>query len=215
MTTRVEKAPTILTRTRARRLTARIRDALVLADDLLVQAWEGRAWEALDYESWAAYCEAELPQLRTIKALPPDERANTWADMVRAGLSMGAVAEGSGVGKATISRALSGKELPVTATGLDGKVRSTRRATVPSRNSSPAPQPAEQPVPAVGALTRWQVVVQHVTSRGLGGATCLEFEDKAEWRHGAASGAFYAAERKGHIVRDGRFRDRYAVYVAP
>ena len=44
--------------------------------------------------------------------------------------------------------------------------------------------------------------------------SCLEFEDKQGWRHGAASAAFHAAERKGRVFRDGRIRERYAVYAA-
>lgn len=59
----------------ARRLTARIRDALALADDLLAQAYAGRAWAALGHRSFAAYCAAELPELRHVKLRAPERRA--------------------------------------------------------------------------------------------------------------------------------------------
>ena len=129
-----QKAPTILTEASARRLTSEIRNAAVAADRLLVQAYRGRIWKALNYSSWADYCATELPGLRLLSVLP-EERAEKWAEQVRAGLSQAAVADAAGVGKATVSRALQGKELPATATGIDGKVRSTR-STVPPRNGS-------------------------------------------------------------------------------
>jgi hypothetical protein len=59
----------------ARRLTARIRDALALADDLLARAYAGRAWSALGHASFAAYCAAELPELRHVKLRAPERRA--------------------------------------------------------------------------------------------------------------------------------------------
>jgi hypothetical protein len=63
----VQTPAPVLSATDARRLTARIRDALALADDLLAAAYAGRALEALSHPSWEAYCAAELPELRHLK----------------------------------------------------------------------------------------------------------------------------------------------------
>jgi DNA-binding transcriptional ArsR family regulator len=71
----LDRAAVALTAAEARRLTARIRDALALADDLLARAYAGRAWAALGHASWEAYCAAELPELRHIKLRRPERRA--------------------------------------------------------------------------------------------------------------------------------------------
>jgi hypothetical protein len=201
VTTR-EKAPTILTAEGARRLTARIRDALGAADNLLVQAWEGRAWEALNFPSWGAYVEREIPRYRLIKALPPEERAEEWAEQVRAGLSQGAVAEAAGVGKATVSRALVGKELPETARGLDGKVRSTR-STVPAWNGSPSPTPE----------SRADQIVRLVAARGDRGATSPEIARMARCSQGAASGGLSRLHRQGRLRPTREQRGGFGIYV--
>lgn len=64
------KTLTTMTAAEARQLTSEIRNALAVADDKLVKAWEARAWAALDYGSWGEYVEKELPHLRLLKALP-------------------------------------------------------------------------------------------------------------------------------------------------
>lgn len=200
-----------LTAKEARTLTARIRDALALADDLLVKAYEGRVWEPLGYATWAAYCEAELPQLRMLK-VEPEERAEKWAGQVRVGLSQGAIADAYGVGKATVSRALAGKDLPATATGLDGKVRSTRRSTVPPRNSSTPTAPVPAVPDQVSNVVR---AVALVAAQGDRGLTVHELCAKTGWHHGSSSGALSKAHRRGLIVPSGRFRDRCRVYLRP
>jgi hypothetical protein len=201
-----EKAPSILTAEGARRITARIRDALVLADDLLVQAYDGRAWEALGYETWGAYVEAELPSVRLIKALDPEERAEKWAEQVRAGLSQGAVAEGAGVGKATVSRALKGKDLPDTATGLDGKVRSTRpnRSTVERSD----PSPAQKQKPSGAAQVRAALV-----KAGAAGVTTPELVGRLRLHWGVVSGELSRLAKNGRALLPTVTRDGYAVYI--
>lgn len=215
MTTTRQKAPCILTEVGARRLTARIRDALAVADDLLAQAYQGRAWEALGYDSWPAYCAGELPELRFLKL-----RAEARRERVRALRNEGATipdvvaATGSSLG--TIHRDL------VSLEGGHTRGPSFQTETPEAQEPEAAPPVPMAKTDRVVALvasqgdrgmTNWQVVARHVTSRGGVGSTCLEFEDESEWRHGAASAAFHAAERKGVIRRDGRFRESYAVYV--
>jgi hypothetical protein len=100
-----EKAPTILTAEGARRITARIRDALSVADDLLVQAYEGLAWEALGHDSWAAYCAAELPELRMVKLRAPERRARVHA-LRDAGASIPEIVAATGSSLGTVHRDL-------------------------------------------------------------------------------------------------------------
>lgn len=79
-------APAVLelAQARARRRVGQIRDALAVADDLLAQAFTERDWEALGHADWAAYCAAELPELRHLK-LRADARRARVAALVAAG----------------------------------------------------------------------------------------------------------------------------------
>lgn len=179
-----------------------IRNALEVADDALVQAYAERDWEVFGYTSWGEYVAEMLPHLRMIKALPVDERAEKWAEQVRAGLSQAAVAEGAGVGKATVSRALKGKELPDNATGLDGKVRSTR-PTVPSRNGSPAPK-----------LSGAAQVRAALVKAGAAGVTTPELVSRLRLHWGVVSGELSRCTDNGRALLPTTTRDGYAVYVA-
>jgi hypothetical protein len=137
MTTTTETAPTILTAEGARRLTARLRDALVVADDLLVQAYKGQAWQALGYATWAAYVTAELPELQLLQ-LRTELRRERVAGLLGQGLSQGAVATMLGVGKGTINRdrdvALqSGWTPPATVLASDGRTMAATQAPAPRR----------------------------------------------------------------------------------
>jgi hypothetical protein len=92
-----------LTATEARRLTARIRDALALADDLLAAAYAGRAWAALGHASWEAYCAAELPELRHLKLRAPERRARIQTLRVAApGISVRELAAATGAAVGTV-----------------------------------------------------------------------------------------------------------------
>ncbi len=118
----------------ARRLTDEIRTALVMTWELVQAAYVGRAWVALGYSSWDAYCEQEFRagHLR----LPREERQEVVGSLREAGLSTRAIAAATGLGKGTIGRELAGAPngAPETVIGTDGKTYS-------------ATQPAEDEVP--------------------------------------------------------------------
>lgn len=95
-----EKAPTVLTGEGARRLTGKIRDALALADDLLVKAYEGRIWEVTSYPDFAAWCAGELPEMRTIKLRAPARRARA-AKLLEHGASEREIAAATGASNGT------------------------------------------------------------------------------------------------------------------
>lgn len=191
-----------LTRESARQLTARIRDALALADDLLVRAYEGRAWEALGHTSWEAYCTAELPQLRMLR-LSKVAQTEHFTALARQGLSTHATAAAYGVSQGTVRNRLKGVEgLPDTVMSRDGRVRPSKVERAPV------------PLVPVERLAKWQTVVRHVAAAGAAGLTCLEFERQTGWRHGASSAAFHSAQRKGYVRRGGTFRAGYGTYVS-
>ncbi len=121
--------------TEARALTDRLRQSAEHTWDLVVEAYTGRAWAALGYGSWDAYCSAEFGSLRL--RLPPEERAGITASLRDAGLSVRAIAAATGTSKSTVSRALSGvpNGTPeATVTGTDGK---TYAATRPVQDDPP------------------------------------------------------------------------------
>lgn len=69
----------------ARDLTDQIKVALGATWELVKQAYEGRAWVALGYDSWDDYCTREFGTSRL--RLPREERAEVVASLRESGLS--------------------------------------------------------------------------------------------------------------------------------
>lgn len=115
---------------------ARCLDGLTAARDGLTAAWVNRAWVALGYQDWDAYCRAELGQWR-IKLSVADRR--DWVASLRlVGMSERAIASAADVSQATVHRDLwSGDSFgspddaqPRTSTGTDGKQYPAQSAAV-------------------------------------------------------------------------------------
>jgi hypothetical protein len=123
-----------LTAVEARRLTARIRDALALADDLLARAYAGRAWAALGHGSWEAYCAAELPELRHLKLRAPERRARiqTLRDAAP-GISVRELAAATGAAVGTVHADL----VPRPGPGVPGAAPSKVAHTLALLESGP------------------------------------------------------------------------------
>ena len=159
----------------ARRLTERIRltvDAIngqveKLAD-LVRQAYEGRAWATLGYDSWQAYVEAEIPRVRLDRV----ERRELVADLADAGMSTRAIAPVIGATHMTVARDLSEGVTNVTperqVTGIDGKTYTAAPRTTPVEEPQgevddedvveaelvePAPTPVQPPAPRRRPIT--------------------------------------------------------------
>ncbi|HET6915312.1 MAG TPA: helix-turn-helix domain-containing protein [Acidimicrobiales bacterium] len=86
----------------ARALTVALRQSLTTSWDLLVEAYQRRAWAALGYESWDAYTDAELGETRL--RLPREQRREVVASMTEAGMSTRAIGSALGVDPMTVSR---------------------------------------------------------------------------------------------------------------
>ncbi len=118
-----------------RTATVRALDALADVEDSIRTAYAGRAWAALGYESWDAYCAAEFSQTRLWASV--DERHARTVALRDAGLSQRAIAAVLGVSQPTVSsdvsRALStDQDRSVdsgdrTVAGLDGRTRPSSR----------------------------------------------------------------------------------------
>lgn len=134
----------------ARGLTVRIRSTVVAAWDLVCEAYDGRVWLALGYESWDAYCSAELDGAAI--RLPREQRQETVRSLRDAGLSQRAIASAVGVDHRTVGNDLrSGGENsppddpepgdeaddePPPITGTDGKTY---------KPNAPKPKPPKPP----------------------------------------------------------------------
>lgn len=127
------------------RLTA-IRNALGAADQLLADAYAAEDWRAFGHPSWAAYCAAELPELRMIRLTRPERRQRV-ADAAAAGLSAGAIAAAYGIAKDTAWR-----DVRAAGTGTATVVSSDGRRR--PRRGAPRPTPPAPAVPLVDQLVR-------------------------------------------------------------
>lgn len=129
-----------LTADEARELTNEIRHRLDGLLPLIKQAFERRADLALGYESWQAYCTAELNDVR----VPVGDRPAMVAELRQVGMSQRAIAGSLGVSQPTVLNDLRrasdqdlSVEAPARVTSLDGRER-------------PATQPPKAPGLGVG-----------------------------------------------------------------
>lgn len=117
-----EIEPHVLTEEEARSLTERIKETLAVAHELIISAYTGRAWEALEYVSWDTYCKSEFEGARMVR-LPREQRQEIVSEMRAAGMSTRAIGSGLGVDHKTVVNDLRGGESspPDVVTGTDGK----------------------------------------------------------------------------------------------
>lgn len=108
----------------ARRLTDRIKVAVDATWHLIQEAYTTRAWAALGYDSWDAYCAAELPRLR----LPQEKQQDAVLSLRDSGLSMRAISSATGMGYGTVQRTIaeSGDPAGSPVQGTDGKTYAPR-----------------------------------------------------------------------------------------
>lgn len=199
-TTTTETGTTILTREGARRLTARLRDALVVADDLLVQAYKGQAWQALGYSTWTAYVEAELPQLQLLQ-VKGELRLERVQGLLDHGLSQGAVATVLDVGKGTVNRSREqllarGWTPPATVLASDGRTMAATQERAPRRRGPRRTDRTVELIAAAGPEGMDVRQVQHALrcQRNEASATLTRLHD-------AGRLVYLAPERRGLFGR--------------
>lgn len=162
MPTKDYKPVKALSTEEARELTDFIKAHVAAAWIKIKEAYDGRAWVALGYESWDVYCIKEFGacQLR----IPREERPDMVRSLREAGLSIRAIASATRTGKQTVQDDLAatatvlGKDSsPATITGTDGK---TRPAKASAKKAAPKPKltivkdaiaPKTKPEPAPAA----------------------------------------------------------------
>jgi hypothetical protein len=130
-----------LTADEADQITGRIRQWVNAfpADDVKT-AYLGRIWLAMDYDSWADWCDHELDGF----TLPAVDRRQVVAELSDTGMSQRAIADVTGEPRRTIRDDLAqvgGNRPPVT--GQDGKTYQREPITAP-RERQPLPRAFEQ-----------------------------------------------------------------------
>jgi len=194
----LEKAPTILTRRGAELLTEKIGKALDRASRLLVQAYEGRAWEALGFVSWEAYTAAHFGEVAGIKLERPD-RVRLVAALTLDGRNRAQVAEHLGVSLGTVQHDLE----------VAGVIDLTaKRAAREAKRTADAPA-VEPPV----AMSKRDRAVQLVAEQGDRGLTALELTEVTGWTGGSATGTMSDIGRQRRVTRTEVYRRGYAAYI--
>lgn len=105
----------------ARALTDRIKVAVDVVWELVIDAYQRRAWVALGYATWDDYTTREFGTSRL--RLPREERPDVVCSLREAGLSTRAIVAVTGLSKGTVGEAIGAgaqNRAPDT-TGLDGK----------------------------------------------------------------------------------------------
>ncbi len=119
----------------AQELTAQIRACVEQVWVLIEQAFTARAWVALGYPSWDAYCASEFDRSRL--RIPREERAEVVASMREIGMSTRAIAAATGLSVGTAHAVASGVQnrTPAPVTGLDKKTYQPKH-TAPQPDST-------------------------------------------------------------------------------
>lgn len=188
-----------LTPEQARDLTRQIRGVAEELAGLLALAYRGRAWVALGYASWKAYCDGEFAG--ALAGLPVDRRRDVVGVLSDAGMSTRAIAAGTRTCDQTVRADLRLARPDGTGprVGIDGK---TYTATPPT------------PAPALAVpLTKTARALADLDAAGPAGLTAPELGRKRRWPANIRSAVLSDLHRPGRIARLTETRDGHAVYV--
>jgi hypothetical protein len=193
-----------LTAHEARELTDHIKADVEALWDLITQAYRGRAWIALNYESWDVYCIEEFGAGRL--KIPREERAEIVTSLRHAGLSVRAISSATGLGRGTVHREIepgvpNGTPEPETVDldvieptpikGRDGKTYPpTKPTTVSVTVVDREPSPPGKQQPNIGFV----ITARGVFDQAKALARWAEHEDFQPDKAGAAKGMGYARE---------------------
>lgn len=122
-------------------LTTRIRQALDYSSVLVIVAFRRRAWEAMDYPSWDAYCRGEFSTSHL--QLPAADRLDAVTRMRAEGMSIRAIASATGASRGTVqndlTKATQDSGVQNWTPGLE-KHMTEGTSYVPNGTPEPAPQ---------------------------------------------------------------------------
>lgn len=136
-------------------LTEDIRLSVADIEFKIVTAYYGRAWAAMDYESWDEYVVGEF-KIAPL-AMPREDRKSTVASLRSQGLSLRAIGSVTGVDHKTVKNDLDSPgefSPPEQVTGIDGKeypaTHPTSEDVVPTEQESNTPPAQREACPTCG-----------------------------------------------------------------
>lgn len=127
-----------ITHAEAKSLTEQIRIGLAQVWQLLESAYVDRAWSALRYASWDAYCAAEFGETRI--PIPKEERETVVRSLRSAGLSYRAIESATAINDDTARRILgrstaSNEAVEAPVVGVNGKTYQPSQPARPAASS--------------------------------------------------------------------------------
>lgn len=209
------------TREEAEARRGRIRIALEVALEELLEAWRRRDAVALGYGTgpagWRAYLEESYGDLRF--ALPAPQRQERVLELRREGLPVSAIKAIPGQGgTGTVARDL--KTLRE-----DGRLVDEHVDAFDGRNRQARQEPAPAPAPALGTVDAVVLAAEALIASGktvtdaagvvhelADGVTTLDLCARLKWRQGPASAAQSRAVKRRRLEWSGAWRDGFAVY---
>lgn len=180
--------------TAARALTTQLQGLLDEALMLLRAAFEGRAWAALGYDSWAAYVDVELAGF----SLPPEMALTTARELRAAGWSHRAIAAPLHMSEPTVRRQTK-DVIPGQVIGADGRTYAG----------------AERPAMKAIAAAKTDLALQSLALAATEGLTGPELGKKRRWDHGRYSATLTRLHQQNRVVRLATRRGAYCIYVLP
>lgn len=185
-------------------VTFRIADRLEMSYEgiapLILEAFRGLAWRALDYTSWQAYCEAEFTGPRMLRL--PDSIID---ELAGEGMSSRSIAHALGRSKSDVDRKMNKSARPLRIVSSDGKRRPARSESQ-SRRAHPAGKAS-----VMKGMPAWEVVLCYVTDE-TPVSTWVDIVDGLGWRDSKVTGALSECSRRGVITSAGE-RDGNTVWV--
>lgn len=121
----------------ARQLTDRLRSAVAVAWDLVAEAYTSKAWAALGYETWDAYCLEEFGA--THLRLPAEERTEVVRSLHAQGLTIRAIAAATGSSVGSVHGATKDEDDACSKMNTDEIARTEGVGDDPQPAASPAP----------------------------------------------------------------------------
>lgn len=200
----------------ARELTDQIAEGLADVHSLIVQAWEGRVWEALGIETWDAWIDQNF---RGLQLRPPrEQREEVVLSMREAGMSVRAISRATDLGIGTIHRAAAGVPNGTPeqeSVGLDGKSYSARKPEKPADESSGSMTLTDLGVPPIDRSTLRQAKAVDgsvdVEAEALSGDVVEpegESDSSASWWEGPREALLEAESRCAALLKQRKAEPR-------
>ena len=185
---------------RARALTREIQKTLELAVELVRELHERDGWRALGYDSWPAFCRAELPQLAVIvRGMPKEERRAKVSELRASGMSLRDVSEVTGLAPNTVRADSAGVQLE----------------SVKSRDGAMRPATATAPAAPVKRRPKTDRTVELLRAAGPDGMTVLQVAKELRCpQHKAAATLTRLEDAKRITYRRPERRGQFGTYVA-